>query len=288
MAVDQWSFYASGMTYRMFLSFLFSAVLSGQIASAQLPEPMDDNPDAGTGYVGVTGLVISEYLGSADEDFQVLPYLSFEDVKGFDLFGTALTYRLIEEGTGQGFGKWSLRAGPRIAYERGRDSDDSPTLTGFEDIDGSLPLGSYARGTWGPIGGRIDAGHDVIGGHDGFTVDASIGTIYRTDNIGIQPSLTVSWADDQFVDNFFGVSDAQSLASGLAPYNPDAGIYSYSANMLAWAEFEEKYAVVLTASYRWFTEDAADSPILNEVDGSTNGFFAGLSLTRKFDTEDWF
>lgn len=277
---------ASAMTYRsciftaLLLSFTFSAS-----ALAQSPNSIDD--DKGTGYVGVTGLVISEYLGSADEAVKVLPYLSFENVKGFDFFGTSLNYRLVDEGTGQGFGKWSVRGGPQISYQPGRDSSDSRALTGFEDIDGSLPLGGYVFGTLGPVGLRVDAGQDIAGGHDGFTVDTSIGTAYRTDRIGIQPSVTVSWADNKFHDSFFGVTGAQSAASGLSGYNPGSGIYGYSVNGLAWMEFEEKYAVVATASYRWFTNDAADSPILRSIDGDRNGFFAGLSLTRKFDTKDW-
>ncbi len=274
------------MTHRSYIyaAFILTLATSTQ-AFAQTPEPIND--DEGTGYIGVTGLVMPEYLGSADEDFQVLPYLSFEDVKGFDFFGTSLNYRLIDEGTGQGFGKWSLRGGPQISYQPGRDSDDSPTLTGFDDIGGSLPLGGYVFGTLGPVGLRVDAGQDIIGGHDGFTIDSSIGTAYRTKNIGIQPSVTVSWANNKFHDSFFGVNGAQAASSGLGSYNPGSGIYGYSVNGLAWVEVKEKYAVVASASYRWFTDNAADSPILRSIDGSRNGFFAGLSLTRKFDTKDW-
>lgn len=103
-----------------------------------------------TAHVGISAVVLSEYLGFADEDIQALPYLSVDNFKGFDLFGTALSYRLIDTGTGEGLGKWSLQASPRIAYQIGRDSDDSPNLTGFEDINGSLPIGGYVRSTLGP------------------------------------------------------------------------------------------------------------------------------------------
>jgi len=257
------------------------ALFSAQ-AMAQMPEKMADDND-GTGYIGVTGLMASEYLGSGDEKTQILPYLSLDDVKGFDFFGTALTYRAVDVGTGQGLGKWSLRAGPRIAYTPGRDSSDSETLTGFEDIDGSFPVGGYAFGTFGPVGLRLDAGQDFIG-HKGFTVDASIGTAYTTDKFGFQPSVTLSWADNTHNDAFFGVTNTQAGPSGLNAYNPGAGLYGYSVNAVSWLEVKENYAVVLTGSYRWFTDEAENSPILNAVDGSRNGFFAGVSLTRKFDT----
>lgn len=266
--------------------FMITASLVSSIAvSAQMPEKMPDDSD-GTGYIGVTGLAISEYLGSSETDLQVLPYLSLNNVKGFDFFGTALSYRAIDVGTGQGLGKWSLRAGPRIAYSPGRNSSDSPTLSGFEDIGGSLPIGGYAFGTFGPVGLRLDAGQDFIG-HEGVTVDASIGTAYTNDKFGFQPSATISWADNKHNDAFFGVTQTQSDASGLGFYNSESGIYGYSINAVSWLEVKENYAVVLTGSYRWFTGDAQNSPILNAPDGSKNGFFAGLSLTRKFSTKKW-
>lgn len=272
-------------TSKFLLAAAFASFLSTSVAQAQMPERMADEND-GTGYIGITGILMSEYLGSAEEDLSVLPYLSLDNVKGFDFFGTALTYRAVDVGTGQGLGKWSLRAGPRVAYSPGRDSSDSPTLTGFEDINGSLPVGGYAFGTFGPVGLRLDAGQDFIG-HDGLTVDASIGTAYTGEGFGFQPAFTVSWADNTHNDAFFGVNAAQSLGSGLGEFNPGAGIYGYSASAIAWYEVKKNYAVVLTGSYRWFTDEATNSPILNAPDGSDEGFFAAVSLTRKFDTKKW-
>ncbi len=267
-------------------TFLAAIAFTTTISEAQIPERMGDE-NAGTGHFGITALAASEYYGSDDNEIQVLPYLSLDNVKGFDFFGTALTYRAVDIGTGQGLGKWSLRAGPRIAYLPGRDSSDSPYLAGFEDIDGSFPIGGYAFGTIGPVGLRLDVGQDLFGSHDGLTVDGSIGTAYTTDKFGFQPSATVSWANNNFSDSFFGVTNDQSLISGLDAFNPGAGIYGYSVNTIAWYEFTKNYSVVLTGSYRWFTDDAADSPILNTSDGSRNGFLAGLSFVRKFDTNNW-
>lgn len=255
-------------------------------ASAQISGHMPSQT-AGTGYIGGTVLLSSEYHGSGDADITALPYLSFENVKGFDLFGTALSYRAVETGTGEGLDKWSLRAGPAVSYQRGRDSADSPNLLGFDDVDASILAGGYVRTTLGPIGLRLDASQDLFGGHDGLTVDASIGTFYRIGNFAIQPSATVSWGSGAHNDSFFSVTNAQSTASGLTPYDADAGIYGYSLGIVSWIELQDKYAVSLIGSYRWFTDEAEDSPILNAFDGSKNGFFAGLSLSRKFDTNKW-
>ena len=100
-------------------TILFS-VLAALMASPAFAQAPTDLPDqlgdgrAGTGYIGISGLISSEYLGSDQTETQVFPYLSLENVKGFDFFGTTLSYRLIETGTGEGLRAWSLRAGPSI------------------------------------------------------------------------------------------------------------------------------------------------------------------------------
>jgi len=253
---------------------------------AQTPD-QSQNAGDGTGYIGASIAITSEYPGSADEEFRALPYLSLNNVKGFDFFGTSLTYRLIETGTGEGLGKWSLRAGPSATYQGGRDSDESPNLNGFEDIDGSLPIGGYIRSTIGPVGLGLNVGQDVIGGHGGLTADASVGTFYRSGNFAIQPSATISWADNNHNDSFFSVTDQQAATSGLTAFDAGSGIYAYSLGVVSWVEIQDKYAISVFANYRWFTGDASDSPILNANDGSRNGIFAALSLSRKFDTTKW-
>jgi len=208
------------------------------------------NSNDGTGYIGASILLNSEYLGSADEEIRALPYLSFDNVKGFTLFGTTLRYRALDIGTGQGLDKWSLRAGPAIGFQGGRDSDESENLNGFDDV-------------------------------------ASIGTFYRMGNFAVQPTATISWADNTHNDSFFSVTPEQAATSGLAAYDAGSGVYAYSAGLVSWVTIEDKYAVSLIANYRWFTGDAADSPILNASDGSRNGIFATLGVSRKFDTTKW-
>ena len=269
------------LTAALLLSAAFVAPALAQIAE----QPSNSND--GTGYIGASILLNSEYLGSADEEIRALPYLSFDNVKGFTLFGTTLRYRALDTGTGQGLGKWSLRAGPSISYQGGRDSDESENLNGFDDIGGSVPLGGYIRSTIGPVGLGVNLGKDIIGGHDGLTADASIGTFIPLGKLKIQPSASISWADNKHNDSFFSVTENQAATSGLTAYDAGSGIYGYSAGIVSWVEIKDKYAVSLIANYRWFTGDAADSPILNASDGSRNGIFATIGVSRKFDTTKW-
>lgn len=262
----------------------FSCFLS--LAASGLAHSMEAPNDSDTGAVanvGVQALLISDYLGSADEEVSVLPYLSVDDYKGIDIFGPAISYRAIETGTGQGLGKWSLRVGPSLTYQRGRDSDDSDTLTGFEDIDGSLLAGGYARATIGPIGLRLDAGQDILGGHDGLTVNASVGTVIPLGRLKIQPSATVNWATASHNQSFFGVTAEQAAISGLDVTDVDSGIHSYALSAVSWFEINDTYSINLIGSHSWFTNDAKDSPILQATDGADTGILVSVGLSRKFN-----
>jgi len=158
------------------------------------------------------------------------PYTSFTR----PLFGTTLRYRALDIGTGQALDKWSLRAGPAIGFQGGRDSEDSVNLNGFEDVGGSVPLGGFIRSTIGPVGLGLNVGQDIIGGHDGLTADASIGTFYRVGNFAVQPTATISWADNTHNDSFFSVTPEQSTTSGLAAFDAGSGVYAYSAGLVSW------------------------------------------------------
>lgn len=255
--------------------------------SSQAFGQSSDMPNGGDGestaHIGAHVLLNSKYLGSAQEDVQVLPYLSVDNYKGFDLFGTSLSYRAIETGTGEGLGKWSLRAGPSLTYETGRDSDDSPTLTDLEDIDGSILAGGYVRATLGPVGLRFSAGQDITGGHDGVSANASIGTFLPLGRLNIQPSASVSWGSAKHNQSFFGITQDQANASNLTVNDVNSGTYGYSVNVVSWYELNNDYAVTLIGSHRWFTGDASGSPILLADDGADTGLFVSLGITRKFN-----
>ncbi|WP_298918517.1 MipA/OmpV family protein [uncultured Algimonas sp.] len=229
---------------------------------------------------------IPEYAGSGDYDLRILPFIAFDDIAGFELNGLALTYPLIDAGTGRGPGQWSFTAGPRAAFDFGRDSEDSPTLTGFEDIGASLLTGGFARATYGPLGFRIDAGQDVIGGHEGFIADVSVGTFIPegviADKFALAPALTLSWADGNHNQAVYGVTPQQAAASGLPVYDLSGGFHRASANLVGFYQIDERWQITTILSYREYLGDYRDSPILRAPDGVTSDVFTLIGISRTF------
>ncbi|MGB6319219.1 MAG: MipA/OmpV family protein [Litorimonas sp.] len=266
---------------RAFLMSVSTAALAAPALAQSLPEPQKNRIQLGGALA-----YIPQYAGSSDYDLRVLPYIGFENLAGFELNGLALAYPLLDAGTGRGPGLWSVKAGPRLGFDFGRDSDDSPTLTGFEDIGLSLLAGGFVRATYGPVGIRIDAGQDVAGGHDGFISDFSIGTFLPegllADRLSVGPSLTLSWADQSHNQSVYGVTPVQAAASGLPVTLLDSGFHRASANLVTGYRIDDRWTLNAVISYREYLGDYRDSPILRAPDGATSDVFTLVGISRSF------
>lgn len=245
-----------------------------------------NDSDKTTISLGGAALYAPEYVGSSDYNLRLLPLISFEDIAGFELSGLSLAYPLLDIGTGRGFGKWSLRVGPRASLDFGRDSADSPTLTGFEDIGTSVLAGGFVRATYGPFGINIDAGQDVLDGHGGFNADVSIGTFIPEgvliDKLSIGPALTLSWADKNYTQSIYGVTAQQAAASGLTQYDLGGGFHRVSASLISGYQVDDLWQVTAILSYREYIGDYRDSPILQAPDGTTSDVFMVFGISRSF------
>lgn len=255
-------------------------ILGAFLATAGMP--LAASADETSVDLGGAVLVRPAYTGSDEYRANLLPYIGFENLYGFDMRGLAISSDVIEVGTGKGPGKWSLEAGPRVSFDFGRDSKDSPTLDGLEDIDPSLLLGGFARGTFSIIGFDLSVGQDVIGGHGGLVADASIGTRYPGKGWFVSPLLTLSWADQNFTQEIYGISEAQTVTSALGQFDTKSGFHQVSASLLAGVDIDDEWSLTGLISYREALGDYRDSPIIQAQDGSASGVFATIGIARRF------
>lgn len=236
--------------------------------------------------LGSALLYTPEYVGSSDYDLRLLPLISFDDIAGFELSGLGLSYPLIDIGNGRGPGTWSFKAGARASFDFGRDSDDSPTLTGFEDIGASLLAGGFLRATYGVLGFNIEAGQDVLNGHEGFNADISVGTFIPPgvliDKLTVRPALTLSWANENYTQAIYGVTAQQAAASTLPQYDLGGGFHRASASLISSYDIDDFWQLNGIVSYREYIGDYRDSPILQAPDGTTSDVFMLLGISRSF------
>lgn len=197
-----------------------------------------------------------KFEGSSEYEVSAIPFVSatFYDRITIDLTGASVkAYK-------QGPFKLDLKLG----YDGGREESDSDRLRGLGDIDLAVTVGGKASVSWGPADFFLSA-EQALGGSDGLLVSAGISAdvpISKRIVLGAEGSVT--YADDNYMQAFFGVNAGQSARSGLAEFDAEAGIKSVEVSLSATYLISENWFFKAKETVGFLTGDAADSPIVEE------------------------
>ncbi len=172
-----------------------------------------------------------------------------------------------------------FEAGPVAGYRFGRDEDDADRLTGLGDVDGGLILGGFAAYRVGPFAAFASYGHQVGGDDTGGQLRFGGESRFMLSPVlAVTATIGATWADDDYMGSYFGVTAAQSARSGLAAYDADAGVKDVYFGLASDVALDDRWTLKLTGRYSRLIGDAADSPIVESEDQ----FMGGLGLTYKF------
>lgn len=239
---------------------------------------------ADTVKIGIGAGVSPDYEGA--DEYRAIPFPSFSWES--DLF----TLRTRGPGLEADFvPSKAFGLGPILRYDFGRDDVDDAVVALLPAVEGSLEAGGFAEMAF-PVGQLMDGpvlatarleatqglGDD---GHGGLEAKGSVGLLIPGDPLTVGANLNVTWADDDYMRAYFGVTAAGAAASGLPVFAPDAGIKDVGASLFASYDLNEAWAVTMIASYTRLVGDAADSPIVTQR-GTENQFFGGLGLSYTF------
>ena len=125
--------------------------------------------------------------------------------------------------------------------------------------------------------------HDVIdNGHGGYQLKGNVGLRTELDpQTFIMPSISTSYASEDYNDSMFSISAAESGLTGLNAYNADSGFKDIGASVIGTRQFNDRWSGTLILSYTKLLEEAADSPIV-DVRGSEDQLFSGISINYGF------
>jgi MipA family protein len=165
-----------------------------------------------------------------------------------------------------------------LGYGGGRDEkDDRKNLLGLGDIDSSalgVVSGEYNVGSV-TFGASVQSG---LGGDYGTTGDFSIGSGYPvTEKLMISGDVHTSWASDDHMKNYFGVSSSQSTRSGKSRFTAESGFKSYGVSLGANYQISETWAAFANIGVDQLIGDAADSPV--SVEDTQVGGFIGVGYS---------
>ncbi|MDB2407597.1 MipA/OmpV family protein [Jannaschia sp.] len=165
-------------------------------------------------------------------------------------------------------------------YIGDRDDSDDSELTGLDDVDTSVELGvglRYAGANYEVFG---NVRYGVIG-HESFVGEVGMDAFLRpTDRLTLRAGPRAFFGDSDYASTYFGVTNAESVASGgnFAAFEADGGLLSTGLEIGAGYRINDNWGIDAAITYERLRNDAEDSPISVDDDQ----FSARIGLTRRF------
>ncbi len=171
-----------------------------------------------------------------------------------------------------------------VAYNGGRDAGDSEVLKGMGDIDGHAVGGlnlAYSSETHGWFGGAGFT-HDLSNETEGATFTLAGGHNFQlSETVTLSAQLAGQFANEKYMQSYFGVSATQAANSVHSLYDADSGFKSVDTEVTLNWMITENVSFTAIAGYSRLTGDAADSPLV-KTKGSANQFQTTLGLAYHF------
>ena len=109
----------------------------------------------------------------------------------------------------------------------------------------------------------------------------NLGATYSTavaPNWRMGAGVSGTWANQAYMESYFGVTEAQSTTSGYAPYTPSAGLRDLRASLSATYLMSPRMVITAAVSYDMLQGSAKDSPLSLQP----NVFSGVVALTYGF------
>jgi outer membrane protein len=257
-----------------------TASFSSLVCGFEGPPPAKD----WTLTLGFAPVYSPAFLGSKDYALSVYPdiRLNYQD-KLFFSVRDGLGYNVINTPN------WKVGPLVKIRFGRREEQGGSPFLVagnsdglkGLGDIETSGEAGGFAQYTYAQIRSRVEL-RQSFGGYDSFVGDLNVNYFKRLGPLNFSIGPRLSFAGDDYVNTFFGISASQSQRSGLAQHQGEAGLVSYGIGGSAVMPITAKLAVTLFAGYDRLDSDIAQSPLIQER-GDANQASVGLAFGYRTD-----
>lgn len=228
--------------------------------------------------VGAAVFTAPDYEGAKDYLLRASPMISLGRAGGETPFSSRndnISLGLFD--TGQ------FRAGVTGKIVFKRDEGDSRDLAGLDPVRWGAEAGAFAEFypvDWMRVRGELRHG---IRSHGGVVADlaADAFTDIAPDlRLSFGPRLSMASAD--YFDTYYGVTAAESAASGLDVYAPGGGLKSLGLGGAVTWKATDKITTSVFGEYSRLMGPAADSSLVRQR-GSANQFLFGMSATYRFD-----
>lgn len=203
---------------------------------------------------------VPEYAGANDSRVLPLPLLEWSWASGW----FASTQRGL--GYQTRLGDFSVSAA--LGYDGGRDDHKrnyfagSDALRGMGDIDSSAQAVLSVSYQLGAVGVALTTKQNINHREYGATYTLGLtGSLYASGSEQFGWGVSAQFGDRKHAQTWFGVTAAQSAASGYRAYGAGAGLETVTAGLNWTHVIDSNWVVRSGAGLTRLTGDAADSPL---------------------------
>jgi len=229
--------------------------------------------------IGAAVGVAPDYEGSNDYNFGALPTLNYQfgnryiRLLGNYLAGNVLDHDLFE-------------FGPVAFYRFGRDDDiDDDVVRRIHEVDDAIELGIFVGFQFfdrvNPrirYGAKVEFLHDMSDEHDGFTVQLSARGWYPVSKaIDLGMAIGGTYASDDYMTAYFGVTRADETNSGLPFFDAGSGVKDIYVQPMMQIHLSESWHIGAGVRVKGLLDDASDSPVVDDR-GSGTQVVAGVGV----------
>ena len=217
-----------------------------------------------------------DYEGSEDYEAVPIPYVNvnWSNHMSINWLGNKAKVNLIPSPI------W--RGGPVGEYIQERDDVDNDQVDNLEDVDTSFMLGGFLGFEYGNWSADIEAMADAADGNDGAIIRLNGGYRIPIDQTwSLSLGAFTTWADDDYMEAYFEIDDADSDRSGLSTFSADSGFKDLGLNLAASFKPWQHWGFMGLVSYKRLLGDAEDSPVVDD-EGNANQFSGGILVTYTF------
>ncbi|MCZ8294219.1 MAG: MipA/OmpV family protein [Hylemonella sp.] len=213
-------------------------------------------PGQDGGRLGAFFIAGTAYRGSDERRNLLLPAIDYQWSNGwFAGVGNGLGYNASPSP--------ELQYGPRLTVDLGRDEGRSEALRGMGSIDTQPELGVFFNRLWGPRLAFTSSLRQGAGTQRrGLVLD--LGTSYGVP-LGMQTRLSLGlgahWANADYMQDYFGVTPAQSATSGYAVASPGAGWRNVGMNVSLSRRLDKETSVFAGIAFNQLLGDARESAL---------------------------
>jgi outer membrane scaffolding protein for murein synthesis (MipA/OmpV family) len=127
----------------------------------------------------------------------------------------------------------------------------------------------------------IQVATDVSNEHDGTLATARTGYTFKADRMSTRIGVSLTYANDDYMDTYFSVDAVDSGRSGLSVYKAESGIKDIGVDLMLRYNMTDNWDIRGALAYIALLNDAKDSPVVDD-EGESGQLKASVVVIYNF------